>query len=78
MLFGKAIGLQMFSYLWADDRDLILRWMHALEGSQRQYIERTAHSETSGLAMIYSDVAFKQHAMFSTRTFCSSAMRPRL
>jgi hypothetical protein len=69
MLFGKAIGLQMFSYLWADDRDLILRWMRAIEGSQRRYIERTAYRETSGLAMIYSDVAFKQHPMFSTRTF---------
>ena len=69
MLFGKTIGLQMFSYLWADERDLILHWMRAIVDSQRKYIERTAHSETSGLAMIYSDVAFKQHPMFSTRTF---------
>jgi len=69
MLFGKMIGLQMFSYLWADDRELILRWMRAIEGSQRRYIEQTAHAETAGLAMIYSDVAFKQHPMFSKRTF---------
>ncbi|HEY3289270.1 MAG TPA: hypothetical protein VGK87_03995, partial [Anaerolineae bacterium] len=26
MLFGKMLGLQMFSYLWADARDLILHW----------------------------------------------------
>lgn len=69
MLFGKMLGLQMFSYLWADERDLILCWMKAIEVSQRRYIERTAHAETSPLAIIYSDVAFKLHPMFSRRTF---------
>jgi hypothetical protein len=69
MLFGQHLGLEMFSYLWADERDLILRWMRALEVQQRRYIELTAHRETSNLAMIYSDVAFKQALMFSKQTF---------
>jgi uroporphyrinogen decarboxylase len=69
MLFGRHLGLQMFSYLWADERDLVLRWMRALEAQQRHYIELTAHPETSSLSMIYSDVAFKQSPMFSKRTF---------
>ena len=69
MLFGRHIGLAMFSYLWADERPLILRWMRAIEMSQRRYIEATAHASTSNLAMIYSDVAFKQHTMFSRSMF---------
>ena len=69
MLFGRHIGLEMFSYLWADERDLMLRWFRALEYSRRCYIELAAHRETSNLAMIYSDVAFKHNLMFSGRTF---------
>ncbi|MCL4507034.1 MAG: hypothetical protein M1434_03410 [Chloroflexi bacterium] len=69
MLFGRNIGLATFSYLWADERDLMLRWMRAIEKEQRRYIDLTAHRDTSNLAMIYSDVAYKQHAMFSKHTF---------
>jgi hypothetical protein len=69
MLFGRKLGLQWFSYLWTDERELMLRWFRALEREQQRYIEVAAHSQTSNLAMIYSDVAFKQHPMFSPRTF---------
>ena len=69
MLFGRKVGLQWFSYLWADEHDLMLRWFRAIEQEQRRYIEQAAHHETSNLAMIYSDVAFKQHPMFSPSTF---------
>jgi hypothetical protein len=69
MLFGRNLGLAMFSYLWADERDLILRWMRAIEAQQQRNILRTAHRSRSNLAMIYSDVAFKQHPMFSPHTF---------
>jgi hypothetical protein len=69
LLFGCKLGLQWFSYLWADERDLMLRLFRALERERKRGIELTAHRETSNLAMIYSDVAFKQHPMFSRQTF---------
>ena len=67
-LFGYC-GLEIFSYLWADERELILRWLRALERSQLRYIRKTAHVEHGQLAMIYSDVAYKQRLMFSRDTF---------
>jgi hypothetical protein len=69
LLFGRHCGLEMFSYLWTDQRALMLRWLRALESERSRYIERTAHRQTSGLAMIYSDVAFKNNLMFSQRAF---------
>jgi uroporphyrinogen decarboxylase len=69
-LFGPCgCGLEMFSYLWADDRDLVLRWLRALELQQRHVIERAAHAGTCNLAMIYSDVAFKGRTMFGRDMF---------
>ncbi len=69
MLFGQKLGLTWFSYLWADERDLMLHWFRALEREQRRVIELIANRQTSNLAMIYSDVAFKHHPMFSPATF---------
>ncbi|MHB1457508.1 MAG: uroporphyrinogen decarboxylase family protein [Armatimonadota bacterium] len=63
-LFGYC-GLEHFSYLWADDRDLILRWMRALEHGTYNYIDAYAHKDNCSIAMIYSDVAYKQRLMFS-------------
>ncbi len=62
-------GVEMFSYLWADDRELLLRWLRAIEALQRRYVDLTAHSENCDLAMIYSDVAFKGRLMFSREMF---------
>ena len=67
-MFGYC-GLEMFSYLWADDRDLVLRWLRALERETLRGIELCAHPETCRLAMIYSDVAFKGKLMFSKAMF---------
>ena len=61
-LFGHG-GLEMFAYLWADYPALVLRWMRALEHRTGMYIERTAHPENGELAMIYSDMAYKQRLM---------------
>ena len=65
-LFGYC-GLEIFSYLWADDHDLILRWMRALELGTYNYIDLCAHKDNCSIAMIYSDVAYKQRLMFSKR-----------
>jgi hypothetical protein len=66
-LFGHC-GLEIFSYLWADHRELTLRWLRALEHSDRVAIERTAHLEQSPLAMIYSDMAYKGRLMLGRHT----------
>lgn len=64
-MFGPSgCGLEIFSYLWADEPDLLLRWLRTLERQQDRLIQRTAHAETANLAMIYSDVAFKERLMF--------------
>lgn len=67
-LFGGC-GLEIFSYLWADERELVLRWMRTLEIERSRYIESTAHSNNCQLAVIYSDVAYKQRLMFSREMF---------
>jgi len=68
-MFGYHCGLEMLSYLWADEPDLVLRWFRAIEGRQQRYIARTAHADQAALAVIYSDVAFKGRLMFSAETF---------
>ncbi len=67
-LFGGC-GLEIFSYLWADERELTLRWMRALELGRSMYIETAAHADNCQLAVIYSDVAYKQRLMFSREMF---------
>lgn len=58
-------GLEIFSYLWMDERDLALRWLNAITRATSRYIDVYADKEISMLAMIYSDVAYKQRLMFS-------------
>ena len=67
-MFGFC-GLEIFSYLWADQPELVLRWLRALERQTRRSIELAAHPQNCRLAMIYSDVAFKQRLMFSKAMF---------
>ncbi len=64
-LFGYQCGLESFTFLWEDRRDLVRRWFAALEAAQHRQIRLAAHRETSPLAMIYSDIAYHQHLMFS-------------
>jgi hypothetical protein len=68
LLFGNRCGLDVFPYLWMDDRELVLRWMRALMKENLRYIELMAHKETGPLAMIYSDVAYHGALMFSPAT----------
>lgn len=68
-LFGYHCGLEILSYLWADEPDLVLRWFRGIESAQLRHIERTAHPDQAALAVIYSDVAFKGRLMFSRETF---------
>jgi hypothetical protein len=67
-LFGLC-GLEIFSYLWADHRELAQRWMRGLERRRGRGIELAAHPDTSPLAIIYSDIAYHDRLMFSRETF---------
>jgi hypothetical protein len=64
-LFIYHCGLEIFSYLWVDYPELILRWLRAIERTNLINIELNAHAENCGLAMVYSDIAYRQRMMFS-------------
>jgi hypothetical protein len=64
LLFGYHCKLDIFSYLWVDNRELVLRLLKAIEMKNRKGIEVTANRDKNPMAMIYSDIAFKEHLMF--------------
>ena len=64
-----SIGLELFSYLWMDHKDLVLQWMRTYLKATLNYIEVTANPETCPVGIIYSDVAYKNGPMFSDSTF---------
>ncbi|MCK4416985.1 MAG: hypothetical protein KAV99_02320, partial [Candidatus Latescibacteria bacterium] len=68
-MFGYHCGLDNFSYLWFDHRDLVLRWMKTIEADQLRGIEQTGHAANCPMVMIYSDIAFKERLMFSKEMF---------
>lgn len=68
-MFGYHCGLDNFTYLWVDHRDLVLRWLKAIQGHELRKIELTAYAELAPMAMIYSDIAFKGRLMFSREMF---------
>jgi hypothetical protein len=63
------IGLEMFSYLWMDFRDICRRWMEVYRHRTLNYIRLHGHHATSPLAMIYCDIAYKNGSMFSQTMF---------
>ena len=65
ILFGYHCGLENFTYLWMDHHDLTLQWIRAIEAQQQRYIDLTAHTQTSPMVMIYSDIAFKNSLAYS-------------
>jgi hypothetical protein len=69
IIFGCQCGLKHFSFLWYDHRNIVMRWIKAIEKQQLDYIRLTAIRETSPLVMIYSDIAYNQGLMFSTDHF---------
>jgi uroporphyrinogen decarboxylase len=68
LMFGYRCGLDVFPLLWADHREMVSRWLRAIERDALRSIELTAHRATSPLAMIYSDVAYHERLMFSPAT----------
>lgn len=64
-LFGCHCGLERFSYLWYDDREVVLRWFAAVEQRELRNIALNADLAVSPFAMLYSDIASKGKLMFS-------------
>jgi len=60
-----TLGLEIISFLWIDYRDLLLQWIRLYRRETLNYIKVAGHEQTSPLAMIYSDIAYKNGPMFS-------------
>ena len=63
------LGLETFSYLWADHLDLLKQWIRIYRQQTLNYIEIAANAESSPMAMIYSDIAYNNGPMFSMKMF---------
>ena len=61
------LGLEIFSFLWIDYNDLLKQWIRLYQRDTLHYIEAAAHQVTSPMAMIYSDIAYKNNPMFSRK-----------
>jgi hypothetical protein len=59
------IGLETLSFLWMDFRDLCRHWINVYRRKTIHYIRMHGHCQTSPLAMIYCDIAYKNGLMFS-------------
>ena len=59
------LGMDIFSYMLADDRGLLVEWFDALCRHEKRRISRCADFKLSPLACIYCDIASKQGLMFS-------------
>ena len=59
------LGMDIFSYMLADDRGLLVEWFDTLCRHEKRRISRCADYELSPLACIYCDIASKQGLMFS-------------
>jgi hypothetical protein len=68
-MFEFHCGLDDFTFLWFDHRELVLRWMRAVEKRELRAVEIAAHPENSPFAMIYSDIAFNERLVFSKEMF---------
>ena len=59
------LGLEMVSFLWIDHFDLLEQWIGLYQRETLNYIEVTGHEQASPLAIIYSDIAYKNGPLVS-------------
>jgi hypothetical protein len=71
------LGMEIFSYMLADEYDLLVEWFDELCRHERSRVNRCADLELSPLACIYCDIASKQGLMFSPQ-FLRGEFFPRL
>jgi len=68
-MFEFHCPLDHFSFLWFDHKELVLRWFRAIEKRELRAIELKAHADISPVAVVYSDIAFKDRLMFGKEMF---------
>ena len=71
------LGMELFSYLLADEYSLLVEWFDALCRHERRRVDRCADASLSPVACVYCDIASKQGLMFSPR-FLRAEFFPRL
>lgn len=71
------LGLEMFSYAYAEDPELVSNWLEALNWNEVQRVHETADATLSPVALVYADQADKNQLMFSP-AFLRREFFPRL
>jgi hypothetical protein len=70
-------GLEMFSYGYAENPELVSDWLEALNWAEIQRVHETADVQLSPIALVYADLADKNQTMFSP-AFLRREFFPRL
>jgi hypothetical protein len=70
-------GLELFSYAYAEDPELVSNWLEALNWAEVRRVELTADPELSPVALVYADMADKNQLLFSPK-FLRREFFPRL
>ena len=70
-------GLEMFSYGYAEDPELVSDWLEAFNWAEIQRVHETADPALSPVALVYTDLADKNQTMFSP-SFLRKEFFPRL
>ena len=70
-------GLELFSYAYAENPELVSSWLEALNWAEIQRVEETADPGLSPVALVFADQADKNQTMFSP-AFLRREFFPRL
>jgi uroporphyrinogen decarboxylase len=70
-------GLELFSYGYAEDPELVSAWLEALNWAEIQRVHETAEPGLSPVALVYADLADKNQTLFSP-AFLRREFFPRL
>jgi hypothetical protein len=71
------LGLELFSYAYAEDPELVSEWLEALNWCEVERVHETADAALSPVALVYADQADKNQTMFSP-AFLRREFFPRL
>jgi hypothetical protein len=72
------LGLELFSYAYAEDPDLVSRWLEALNAHEVARVEALQGAyEMSPVALVYADIADTKSTIFSP-AFLRRELMPRL
>lgn len=70
-------GVELFTYTYAEDPDLISTWLQALADFEVRRVHDVADLNLSPVTLVYADLAFKTGLLFSP-TFLRKEFFPRL